>query len=259
MRPVFNVKRESNNRLFYKTYTNDWGVFSFHSQIELYFIDEGEMEVWVGDRQQLLRAGEMSVALSFEPHTYHTPNASRSSVLIIPQYMCEEFVAETKTKRATNPFITDKEAVKTIRYYYEKLKEPQINSIEKTGYIYVILGLVMEHLFLETVRLGDTSLSSRMLYYINEHYKSGLTPSEVAEHFGYSQSYICRYFKSNFRITLGDYLTTLKLKNFLMLMYEQKHNITYCAMASGFSSMRTFYRAFHKEYGCSPNEYFKNR
>ena len=89
---VFNVNRERNNNLFCRSYKNDWGVFSFHSQIELYFIDEGEMEVWVGDQYKLLKAGEMSVALSFEPHTYHTPVSSRSSVLIIPQYLCEEFV-----------------------------------------------------------------------------------------------------------------------------------------------------------------------
>ena len=257
---VFNAARESNNNLFYKSYRNDWGVFSFHSQVELYFVDEGEMEVWVGDQYKLLHAGEMSVALSLEPHTYHTPAASRSSVLIIPQYMCEEFIAETKTKKSTNPFICDKETVETIKGYYEKIKDEGTNRIERSGYINVILGLVMKNIFLEKDDdLRDTSLSSRILFYINEHYKSGLTPAGVAAHFGYSQSYMSRYFKSCFRITLGKYLTTLRLKNALMLMHENKHNITYCALESGFASMRTFYRAFDREFGCSPKEYFKNR
>jgi AraC-like DNA-binding protein len=38
-------------------------------------------------------------------------------------------------------------------------------------------------------------------------------------------------------------------------MNEQKHSITHCAMESGFNSMRTFYRAFREEFGCSPGDY----
>jgi len=254
---VFNVNRERNNNLFCRSYKNDWGVFSFHSQIELYFIDEGEMEVWVGDRYKLLKAGEMSVALSFEPHTYHTPVSSRSSVLIIPQYLCEEFVEETKNKRCTNPFICDRNVVKTIRSYYEKIKSEDTNKIERVGFIYATLGLVLKHVFLENdSKPNNADLSSKLLFYINEQYKSGITPADVAAHFGYSPSYLSRYFKSCFRINMNKYITTLKLKNVLMLMHEKKYTVTHCALESGFASMRTFYNAFCKEFGCTPKEYF---
>ena len=56
--PIFNVNRERNNTLFCRSYRNDYGTFSFHSQVELYFIDEGEMEVWAGDQHRLLKAGK---------------------------------------------------------------------------------------------------------------------------------------------------------------------------------------------------------
>jgi len=129
--PIFNATRERDNKLFYKSYKNDKGVFQFHSQIELYFIDEGEMEVWLNDKYRILRAGEMSVALSYDAHAYKTPESSRSSVLIIPPYMCEEFIAATKTKKSTNPFICDPETVKRIKYCYEQIKRDNINDIEK--------------------------------------------------------------------------------------------------------------------------------
>jgi AraC-like DNA-binding protein len=66
-----------------------------------------------------------------------------------------------------------------------------------------------------------------------------------------------RYFKSNFNITLVKYMTIVKLKNAIMLMHENKYGTTYCSLESGFSSMRTFYRAFYNEFGCSPKEYFE--
>ena len=64
-----------------------------------------------------------------------------------------------------------------------------------------------------------------------------------------------RYFKASFGITLGQYITTVKLRHALRMLREGKHDMTYCAMESGFSSMRTFYRSFRQEFGCSPKEY----
>jgi AraC-like DNA-binding protein len=42
-----------------------------------------------------------------------------------------------------------------------------------------------------------------------------------------------------------------------MLMREKRMSITDCAMESGFGSLRTFYRVFEEEFGCSPHEYLK--
>ena len=115
MQAVFNAKRESNNHLFFMDWENDSGVFSFHSQIELYFINEGEMEVFVDDCHTVLKKGEMSIALSYVPHGYKTPVSSASSALIIPTHLCEKFVEETRRKKAVEPFIRDKETVEKIK------------------------------------------------------------------------------------------------------------------------------------------------
>ena len=40
-------------------------------------------------------------------------------------------------------------------------------------------------------------------------------------------------------------------------LYDKKHDITYCATESGFSSMRTFYRVFREEFSCSPRAYLQ--
>ena len=87
MQPKFNIDRERHNKLFYKEYENDKCVFQFHSHIELYFVEDGEMEFWVGGHHRILRAGELSVALSYESHAYKTPAYSKSSVFIIPIYV----------------------------------------------------------------------------------------------------------------------------------------------------------------------------
>ena len=255
MQPQFGIERERNNNLFFKSYKNDKGKFHFHSQIELYFVDEGEMEVAVDDRHRLLQGGELSVALSYHAHSYKTPVESRSSVLIIPPHICPEFITAARHKTVTNPFVTDKEIVKKIKDHYNEIIKCE-NKITLLGHIYVVLGLVMDAIsFEETVSTIEPELSSRILFYINENFKNDVSLSGISLALGYSQSYISRYFKNCFNIGINRYINIVRLKNAITLMHEQKNSITFCALESGFNSMRTFYRAFFDEFECSPKDY----
>ena len=101
----------------------------------------------------------------------------------------------------------------------------------------------------------DYELSSKILSYIEENLQNTITPGDISRHFGYNQSYVSRYFHSCFGITLSEYITTVRLKRAAELMHSGKHSLTYCAMESGFGSIRTFYRAFKNEFGCTPKEY----
>lgn len=258
MQARFNIERERNARLFYKSYKNDSCLFQFHSQIEVYFVDEGEMGMLVGGKQQLLTAPAVSVALGYDTHAYKTPSESRSSVLLIPAHMCEEFTAAVRGKRLEYPYVTDPEKYRELKGCYDAIRASEGNRVKQIGFVYTLLGILLESLpFAETKSEIDTDLASRILFYIDENYSSPITPRSVAQHFGYSQSYISRYFSSTFGTTLSHYLTSVRLRNAIMLMRDGKHDITYCALESGFASMRTFYRVFREEFGVAPTEYIR--
>ncbi len=258
MEPVFRIDREEQNFLSYERYENDSSILCFHSQIEIYFVDEGEMVITVNHNRRVLKGGELSVALSFDAHTYSTPRASKSSALFIPVYMCPEFTELVKNKRVISPFISDRNVFMQIKELSEKLSVCKNNHIKMQGYIYLILGIIMENIFFESAeKLPDSGLGTRLLMYINDNFRESISLSTVARELGYNKSYISRYFKHCFKIGFNRYLTTVRLKNVLMLMAEKKHTLTYCAMESGFLSLRTFYRAFRSEFGCAPKSYLE--
>lgn len=260
MHARFGIERERNRNLFYKEYKNDFCLFHFHSQIELYFVNEGKMEMLVSGQQKTLSAGDISISLGYDPHAYRTPEASRSSVLIIPAELCDSFIEATKNKRLKNHFITRGENAEKIRAYFGEIKNSAANSIRQLGYVHLILAELLEICeFTESEDRSSQDLYSKILFYIQENSKKPITSADIAKSLGYSQSYVSRYFKSNFGITLSAYLTVVRLKSAAALMSTDKHSITYCAMESGFSSMRTFYRAFVAEFGCTPKEYMKSQ
>lgn len=257
MQAHFSLERELNSQLVCKEVINDIGPFHFHSQIELYFVDEGQIEAFVNNHRYIMQQGEMSVALSYDPHIYQALGNAKSSLLIIPVAMCGAFLTALQGKRLKSPFIRNKTDVKKMKQCFENIRLCT-NPVTRQGYLYVILGLILDNILLEAPEaVPDSSLSSKLLFYINYHFKEPLSIDSIASHLGYSPSYLSKYFKNTFRIGLPQYINFLRLRNALLLMQEGKHSHTYCALESGFNSVRTFYRVFQNEFHCSPREYLE--
>ena len=259
MRINFDIDREWSTEL-YKEITNDnidgEIPFNFHSQIELYFVNKGQVDACINDQRRLLEKNQMAVALSYDAHLFRSVGSSNSSILVIPPDICKEFALTVQHKRAKNPFICDEETVKQIKHYIKEIKKDDGNKVKLKGYLYVILGIVSENIFLESAECSvDTELSTNILMYLNQNFQNDITLRSLSTTFGYSQSYLSRYFKNCFGIGINRYINILRLRNALLLLQQGKNTHIYCALESGFSSIRTFYRVFNQEFGCSPMDY----
>lgn len=254
----FGVERELENRLTITEYLNGNGDFHFHSQIEICIVNDGELDALVNNKRQRLKKGEISIALSYETHMYLPVVDSSFTVLIIPPFLCKEFTENIRLLKIKSPFIKSTAITKEISGHIEKIKISENDNITKIGYVYLILGLILKSVSFEEKHSNtDTDLSSRLLLYIHDNFEKGISLFSVSEHFGYNASYISHFFKSNFNIGIKRYINIVKLNNAINLLKEDKYSITYCALESGFNSLRTFYRVFNAEFSCSPQEYIK--
>lgn len=259
MQQKFNMVREKQSGLLLHSYEDDYCFLQFHTPIEIYMVDEGEMEMLVNGNQKVLRAGEISVALSYDAHSYKTPDHSRSSAIFIPPHLCEEFMNYTEDKRLSSPFISDEKVFAQVKGCFRQLQREDCNQIMQIGYIYMVLGAILDAVsFQPADKPANFDLASEILFYVGKSFQGNITPASIANHFGYNPSYISRYFRSVCGITLVQYLTAVRLKNAVMLMHEKKHDISYCALESGFSSMRTFYRSFYNAFSCTPKAYMRS-
>lgn len=257
MKAKFNSTREQSNRLVFDTGMNPEIGLHFHSQLEIMMVDRGEVEVWVNERRECLKTGEISVALSYDAHGYRSLSPTEVTFMILPTDYCKDFLQETRHKRLRNPFIRDPEIYKELKTCYRAVKDSE-NPLKLRGNIYVVLGILLEQMDLEDrSREIDLTLSTRMLFYINEHFREELTLRKMASDLGFNPSYLSRYFKSCFNFGFNQYLNMLRLRESILLMQEGKKEISVCAFESGFNSLRTFYRVFDKEFQCSPKEYIR--
>lgn len=255
MQAKFLLQREVKNFIEYNRVKNPSFEVHFHSQIELYLVLDGAIEIIVNNNKRILKKGELSVALSYDTHGYRNIDNAEVFFLSIPTSFCGEFLTLASNKRLPSPFIDDPKTYALIRDTIERLYTAP-NELSKRGCVYIILGAILEQMTSDQpTESVENRFSADMLIYVSEHFKEDIGLSSLAHHFGYNSSYLSRSFRQTFGISFGRYLTMLRLREFILLFGEGNKSITECAFECGFGSMRSFYRAFRDEFGCSPKEY----
>ena len=114
MQAKLNLEREIKNTLAYGITRASSVSMHFHSQVELYLVLKGEVEVIVNGNHRTLCAGQMSIALSYDAHSYKKRGDAESFYLIIPTDTCSEFIKLLSGRRALLPFIDDESTIKTV-------------------------------------------------------------------------------------------------------------------------------------------------
>ncbi len=258
MEATFQAKRDSQREVRLETYTTMRGVFGFHSTVEILRVKSGSARVWINDIETVLRAGEFAIVLSNVPHRFLSLETGEYSCLFVPDFLCPAFIDEVRHRKVTFPILRDAVAVGRIEAAFDALGAKDINALERTGYVHLVLGTVLRYIELDVAdEVREMPLSSRLFAYINEHYREELSVEHLAQTLGYSRSYLSETFRAVFHTGIGDYINTLRLKNAVVLMREQNKTVTECALESGFGSLRTFYRVFSEAFGCTPKEYMR--
>ena len=257
MQANFLLKREINKNLVCDIVSSPNVIHHFHSHIEMYLIRSGKIEIMINDDKKMLGPGEISVALSYDAHSYRTVGESEAIYLIIPIEYFSEFLPLISSKHLPSPFINDEKTHKTVLAAMEGLLSNG-NEISRRGYIYSILGAIFDHMTDdEQNESSANAFSPKILIYLSKNFKDEITLDSVAKEFGFNPSYLSRSFRKTFGISFIKYLNMLRLREAVILLQSGKLSITECAYESGFGSMRSFYRAFENEFGCSPKEYIE--
>ncbi len=96
-----------------------------------------------------------------------------------------------------------------------------------------------------------------ILNYIAGHAADELTEAEVASAVGLSPYYFSKLFRKYMQMSFPAYLSSVRVKNAIRLLADEKLSITDCAFLAGFQSTTTFNKVFRELTDYSPREYRK--
>ena len=101
------------------------------------------------------------------------------------------------------------------------------------------------------VRLG------RVRRYVMDHYAEPISLSEIAQVAGLERTYFSTFFHDKTGVLFRDWLASIRVDMAVKLICQRNSSIRRVATETGFSSLRTFERAFLKAQGLSPSSFRK--
>ena len=230
-----------------------------HNALEIIICVEGVLKTTCGRRTELLHPGDAMIAFSHELHAYHESAGGKGIMLIINPEMLSGFAARLNTRKYENFRPTgDSKLIRLAADSYQAFSNGCSSDI-LTGYLYLILGTILQDLPYKTVSEPATSQDTltKVLEYLSTHYTEQLSLKVVAQRFGVDHSHLSRMFAAKLSCGYLDYLHQLRVEHAKTLLSQTGDKICDIAFQCGFADQRSFNRVFRKWAGVTPREYRK--
>ena len=138
----FEWLRDEDRQFHCQRRKNNYCQEHFHSNIEIVYVFDGEMDVTINGETRRLGRGCSAIAGSFDTHLYHTPEFSDTAFLIIPLDMAPYYVKAVGSKRFASPFLPAGPHSAEMEHTIGQLRFHDLTcgNMIAMGYIHVLLG-----------------------------------------------------------------------------------------------------------------------
>lgn len=230
-----------------------------HNEIELKCILSGEHYAHCNGKTYFLKPGSIFIACPNQIHGFTAASASEGYVLIINPALTGEIGRYLQENIPIDPVwegTPDDPILQMLQLCYKEYKKNGEQEILYSQIQCLLQMLCRELDFNAQPAKGDGSIR-RIMQYCAAHYKENISIKELAKNVFLSQSHISHIFSEKLKISFPDYINALRTAEAAKLLRRSGYTVSEIAVRSGFATIRSFNRAFQKQYGVSPKEYRK--
>lgn len=241
----------------------------WHEKIEILIVYDGDIQIICNGCVINAHKGDI---VFFNPCELHSGIAGEHGVayyciIMEPNFLvsinmdrCDQVLLELQNSRLLiSNMIKDPEMYRLLMQVIakNKKKEPYYEMYVRSYLMLFMSMAVQKHRMEKTLRTGSTV--SHITSYITEHYAECLSTRLLAERFGFSLSYFCRYFKKETGETVVDYINAVRLNKSCALLQQTDLPVTEIALRVGYTSINYFNHRFREKLRCSPLQFRKNK
>lgn len=265
--------------LYYYNDTNIGKVKAHaHNYYEFYFFLEGDVSMKIEQQIYSLRTGDI---VMIPPGLLHQAmiNNDKSPYKRFVFWISKDFLDHLSLQSASYTYFLDYIHSNKSHLFHIKplsfntLQSKIIRLLEETRSNHfgkdIQLNLFVSDFILHINRLlyesssapksaEEDSLYSSLVEYIEEHLDESLSLDCLADNFFVSKYHIAHIFKENLGISIHQYITKKRLELCQADICSDK-SITKIYRTHGFGDYSSFYRAFKKEFGISPDKYRRQK
>lgn len=251
-----NADKENYCRIFYHGKAD--ARMHFHSAVEMLFVEKGEQEVVIGGQKRVLKAGEGCFCDAFTAHTYVYDKNVLSITVIGDKSYFERAFSLLGKKIPPRFFHFDRfDLIKTFYLQLECVKDDELcKQVCFEGCMDILLSeIAKNNPFVSREKDKQEDLICSVLFYAENHLSEDLSLGKLAQVFNYSREHLSRLLHKYLSENWQNYVNRQRVKKAALLLEQNpKSGVLDVALSCGFDSANTFYRAYKKEFGCSPRK-----
>lgn len=231
-----------------------------HDDIEIIFVKKGAATAYCDGKKYTLT--ENSFFLVFPNQVHHYSESVKGEYVIVfakPSLLFhyEGVFKEGVPDSAVWKFEKgeDDNTVQLLNIAVAEYLRDGYNSVTE-AYLTAIFGKLLNFYDIKKIQNANETVL-QILQYCAAHYKEAITINSVAEGLHISRSTVSHLFSSRLSMNFCDYINSLRLIEAEKMLKNKSCSITEISYLCGFSTIRTFNRAFLKRYGVSPSAFRK--
>lgn len=241
---------------------------SSHTEVELFFVLEGSLEIKVEQKVSQLKADDILVVNSNKKHMMKPDGNPLIMRLLIDYLMiCDTFQGQDVVFWCSSAG-SENERYQELRRLLKRLLKHYVeaeNYSQSFGFqadCYAVLNQLTANFMVKAADIQGNEDSDRyeerlsqINTYINTNYDQPISMKELSEKLYLSNGYLSRFFKKNYGMSFANYLTNVRLLHAVDELLYTDIPVTRVAYDCGFTSAALFNKVFKKSYGVTPTEF----
>lgn len=240
----------------------------FHNELEIYYIDNGKVNVYVEGKKNDAEQGDLLFFESGQRHSMEGNPKFPINIINIIFKVSDNSSLIQLFRVIKKKKIKISEKIRSV--LDDMLRESKLEKIEnklvlKSKLIELVVELSRQVKEKKYIKLHaavyenyNKDLISKVKAYLDRNFRMHLTITNISKKFGYNLSYLCRIFKKQTGMTITEYLTGLKIKDAKYLLRKSQLNVTQIAEKLGYLDIHHFSHKFKKIVGLSPMKYSRS-
>lgn len=257
---MHNVFTEIRTEVTFKKRRDANYIAHIHDDIELCYVIKGSGTAICNGKRYALKEKSVFIAFPYQIHQYVDFCEGEYIFLIIkPSRLLtlgDIFLQNDSTCAAVDFKNTDDDNLLNLLLTALKEYERDGYSVVIDAYLTTFFVKLLKHLKLQKKQMSS-DVVLQILDYCLKNYKEPLAVDDVASALNISRSSVSHIFSSRLSISFNDYVNSLRLSDAVKLLKNTTDSVTEIASKVGFGTIRTFNRAFLKQYGMSPTSFRK--
>ena len=233
-----------------------------HSQIELIYVISGSGEMTVEGQTHTLMPGEAALCWPNRVHSYAAlPCGSLYYMGIFDPAQLGRVGEEFSRVDCLSPFLSADRVHADVKMAMERLTDDgDMSPPLKRAYATIAAGRLIESMDTAPRRASDApDALHNVLAYIDENLSGDISLDGMAHALYMNKYYISKLFSRHMGCNLHAYMNALRVNRAQGLLDDVAIGLEEIMTRCGYTSERTFYRAFKEHTGLTPKQYREGR